>query len=228
MKVQYVPGFPGAGFLMGACLLFSVALIVYLPVKPAESFTADSMIEPQAKLARGVKSNPLPATLEAQTRQVVESERVKPDTAESGDVLLERSQCCDHEDELIGLRQRVADLELALLLADPESADGALGYLLAQMPKEDRPSAETFETAFWCLRPYPVQLTGLELDWIVERIESDDWLYYGETVDEAIIAFLDSRRIAREVPPEQLERLRWLWEEEGYFDAPIERSPLRD
>jgi len=116
------------------------------------------------------------------------------------------------------LEKRAAWLETELQLCGSEVTTGPMGRWLASLQPEERPATPTLRVMADVLRPYPVELTAADGLWVAERIEAKDWLEWGESADEAIIAFLGPNRIAAEVPPDALERLRQEWAAEGLFD----------
>lgn len=119
--------------------------------------------------------------------------------------------------ELEACQRRVHWMEVELAVAGAENAEGPLAQWLATLRPEEIPDAKITRAIGYVLQDYPVHLSPDEGLWLAERFRLNDWKLYAPTIDEAVIGYLGSDRIASEVSGERLEALRLEWQEEGFF-----------
>lgn len=115
------------------------------------------------------------------------------------------------------LRLELHALRVSDALNRAEGSTGPIGEWARTANVDVLPSLDTMLLASEYLADYPVRLAYHEGLWLFARMERDDWLDWGPTVDEALILYLGPQRIAAEVEPEHLAKLAAEWEAEGYF-----------
>lgn len=82
---------------------------------------------------------------------------------------------------------------------------GQIDQWLSLISPGQRPDPKVLQLMGEYLKPYPVTLLYEEGLWLAERIKQDDWLIWGETIDDAIFTYLGENRLRRELTPEQFE-----------------------
>lgn len=100
------------------------------------------------------------------------------------------------------LEARIKYLEMQLKVLD-----GPVKAWLATIRPAEEPDAPTLALMADLMAQYPITLLTEEGLWLAERVRSDDWLRWGPTIDEAMVAYFGSERLREELTPEQFANL---------------------
>lgn len=109
---------------------------------------------------------------------------------------------------MIDVRARNKWLQAKLAL---ERLEGPVGKWLSIVPEAQRPdpAGRGVRSMASLLSDFGIEeLTLAEGQWLLDRIESNDWKTYATTAEEAIISFFGVQRATRGLPPKRMDYLR--------------------
>lgn len=112
--------------------------------------------------------------------------------------------------ELVALRAEISALKNRIHALEGQLSvkSGQVAQWVETLRPEERPSQETLALMAEYLHDYPVVLRTEEGLWLAERIVKKDWKLWGETVDDAIFAYLGEVRLSKELSPEDFARVK--------------------